>query len=300
MKLNNQPSTANFDLSIYGLGYESRSVTGYEKYKSRSSQNLVLGYQSNREILKYPQNKELFKDATIYEVECKELPATIEPIISSLNEKCDEPQVLLDITVMTRHRLATLLFCLIQTLKKKSQITICYNASKYVAPPEDLQPVREVGPLISQLSGNLGNLSSSTSVIFGLGYEQSKALGVYNYLDPDLAYAFIPESQNSQFESDVRMNNSSLIKNFPDKNIYSYNVYKPLDLYIDLKSLILSLKENSRVVIVPLGPKILSAISVIISMELSLDVPVWRVSSLHCELPVDRVSDKEILQTITL
>ncbi|MBQ4862642.1 hypothetical protein J8L98_13180 [Pseudoalteromonas sp. MMG013] len=300
MKLINQPYICDFDLSVYCLGYETRSVTAYEKYKILSKKNIVLGYNSNKDVLNYQSNKRFFSQAEIIETECSGIPNYLNPIINKLNEEVEEPKVLVDITVMTRHRLATVLFCLLNGLKKKSTLTMCYNASKYVSPPSELQPVRKVGALIHQLSGNLGDLSSSTAVIFGLGYEHLKALGVYNYLDPDLAYTFIPTSDNTQFEIDVRENNKSLIENIINKNIHTYNVYNPLDLYIDLKSLILSLKEGSRVVIVPLGPKILAAISLIISMEMDLEIPVWRVSSLHSEEPIDRVADREVLQTISL
>ena len=300
MKLDNQAYTSHFDLSVFGLGYESRSITAYDKYKNLSERSIVFGYNSNKTVLNYSNNKNAFQDAEILEMECAEISDYLVALVDKLNNELVEPKILIDITVMTRHRLATVLFCFISKLKKKSKITICYNSSKYVAPPSDLQPVRKVGALIRELSGNLGDLSSTTAVIFGLGYEKLKALGVYNYLDPDLPYAFIPKSENPKFELDVRENNNSLLQNLPSKNVYTYNLYSPLDLYIDLKSLTLSLRESSRVVIVPLGPKIISAISVIISMEMNLEIPIWRVSSLHCEEPIDRIADREILQTITL
>lgn len=300
MKLDNQPYTSSFDLSIFGLGYESRSTTAYVKYKNLSKRNIVFGYNSNKTVLNYSKNKKVFQDAEILEVECAQISDYLVSVVDKLNNDLKEPKILIDITAMTRHRLAVVLFYFMSNLKKKSKVTICYNGSKYVPPPSDLQPVRKVGALIPQLSGNLGDLSSTTAVIFGLGYEKLKALGVYNYLDPDLPYAFIPKSENPKFEFDVRENNNSLLNSLPSKNVYTYNVYSPLDLYIDLKSLTLSLRESSRVVIVPLGPKIISAIAVIISMEMNLEIPIWRVSSLHCEEPIDRVADREILQSISL
>jgi len=163
-----------------------------------------------------------------------------------------------------------------------------------------MQPVKKVGPLIEDLSGGLGNLSYSTSAIFGLGYEQSKALGIYNYLEPDNAFSFIPKSLNIEFEDDVKTNNSSLLNSIPSEQTFYYNVYSPYDIYVDLKSLVISLSETSRVIIVPLGPKILSAVSLIIGIELYPDISVWRVSSLHSEEPVDRIADREVLQTIVL
>ncbi|KPZ56861.1 hypothetical protein [Pseudoalteromonas sp. P1-25] len=299
MRLLKNAMNEHFDLAIFGLGYESRSTFAYEKYKAVSTKIVVLGYKSNQHVLYYQKNKKAFESAEIIEEQCSDITEFLIGKVDELNQ-LESANVMIDITVMTRHRLALVLNFLIKNLKPKINITICYIASKYVCPPSDMQPVKKVGPLIEELSGGLGNLSYSTSAIFGLGYEQSKALGIYNYLEPDSAYSFIPKSLNVEFEEDVKANNLSLLNSTPSENTYSYNVYSPYDTYIDLKSLVLSLAETSRVIIVPLGPKILSAVSLIIGLELYPDVSVWRVSSLHSEEPMDRVADREILQTITL
>lgn len=300
MRLLRSANNKCFDLAIYGLGYESRSTFAYEKYKEVSTSNFVLGYVSNQNVLSYQKNKKLYiKESEIVEVECSQISALLLEKVNIVNE-LQEAHVLIDITVMTRHRLALVLSFLLKNLKKGTSITICYIASKYVCPPKGMQPVRKVGPLIEELSGGLGNLSYSTSAILGLGYEQSKALGIYNYLEPDNVYTFIPKSLNVEFEDDVKKNNLSLLNSIPMEHTFQYDVYSPYDIYIDLKSLILSLSETSRVIIVPLGPKILSAISLIIGIELYPEISVWRVSSLHSEEPVDRIADKEVLQTIVV
>lgn len=299
MNLLKSSKTDHFDLAIIGLGYESRSTFAYKKYKNVIDRCIVLGYESNKTVLHYQDNRKVFCDVDVFEPSCSNVTDYIKDKVDIVN-KIDDANVLVDITVMTRHRLALVLHYLIKNLKKGTSITICYMASKYVCPPDDMQPVKKVGPLIEELSGGLGNLSYSTSAIFGLGYEQSKALGIYNYLEPDSSFCFIPKSFNAEFEDDIKSNNSSLLNSVPHDNIFNYNIYSPYDIYVDLKSLVMSLCETSRVIIVPLGPKILSAVSLIIGIELYPEISVWRVSSLHSEKPVDRVADREVLQTIKL
>jgi hypothetical protein len=299
MKLLKSSKTEHFDLAIIGLGYESRSTFAYEKYKHVIKECVALGYESNQTVLHYQKNKKTLCDVEIFESSCSNVIPYIKDKVDIVNE-IDDANVLLDITVMTRHRLALVLNYLIKNLKKGTIITICYIASKYVCPPDDMQPVKKVGPLIEELSGALGNLSYSTAAVFGLGYEQSKALGIYNYLEPDSSFCFIPKSVNAEFEDDIKNNNSSLLNSIPPEHIFNYSVYSPYDVYVDLKSLVMSLCETSRVIIVPLGPKILSAVSLIIGIELYPDISVWRVSSLHSEKPVDRVADREVLQSIKL
>lgn len=299
MKLLKSPKVDHFDFAILGLGYESRSIFAYEKYKEIIDDCLVLGYESNQDVLFYQYNKEFYSDTKIVESSCSNVIHNLNDEIQKIN-KLDNPRVLLDITVMTRHRLSLILNFLIKNLKSGGSITICYIASKYVCPPIEMQPVKKVGPLIDELSGGLGNLSFSTTAVFGLGYEQSKALGIYNYLEPDNSFCFIPRSLNPEFESDVISNNKSLLSSIPSDQIFNYSVYSPYDIYVDMKSLVISLCETSRVVIVPLGPKILSAISLIVGVELSPFLSVWRVSSLHSEEPVDRQADREVLLSIDL
>ncbi|GIC75628.1 hypothetical protein [Moritella sp. F3] len=294
--------TDEFDLAIYGLGYESRSTSAFKNFSTKSARNIVIGYETNKTAIKYHENKVYFEEseAELFENNCDLIVDTVKRIVLETLQKIDEPRIFLDITVMSRHRLASILFNLLNVLPKSSKITICYNLSYYVDPPEGIQPVKKLGPIIEELGGDLGNLSMPTSVVFGLGYEEHKALGVYNYYDADFSYAFVPKNQYSDFEQTVRLNNAPLLDAVQDRNTFTYDVTNPYTTYIDLKSLIVSLSDVSRTILVPLGPKIFAAIAVILGQEFHPKLPIWRVSSLHSEIPVERASHKEILFSITV
>lgn len=302
MIFNKYAHTENFDLAIYGLGYESRATTAFKKFSSLSKKNIVIGYETNRNVVKYDENKLYYQEnyVEIYENDCESIIRTVKDNVIKLLETVKEPKILLDITVMSRHRMAYIIYNLLTDLNKGSLITICYNLSYYVEPPRGLQPVKKLGPIIDELSGDLGNLSMPTSIVFGLGYEEHKALGVYNYYDADYSYAFIPHNPYSDFESKVRENNAPLLDAISERNMFSYDVTNPYATYIDLKSLIISLTDISRTILVPLGPKIFAAIAVILGHELFPKLPVLRVSSLHSEEPVERASHKEVLFSITI
>ncbi len=112
---------------------------------------------------------------------------------------------------------------------------------------------------------------------------------------------FIPESRVRDFELDVRENNETLIESILPKNVFKYNVSDPVNTYLDIKLLVQTLSEFSRPLLIPLGPKILSAMCVLVAEEFSYEVPVWRVSSEHTELPVDRAATgEEITFTVSL
>lgn len=301
MIVEKSPFIDSFDLAIYGLGYESRSTASFDKYKDVVVKNIAIGYESNQECLKYQDNKlkYLEHDVDIYEGKCSAMFAKIKSIILEINTK--QVNCLLDISVMSRHRLATILVMLLDTLPPESKITISYNSSTLVIPPLDIQPIQHIGPITDSLSGELGSLSEPTSLIFGLGYEKDKALGVYNYFDSSYTFLFIPKNKEYNFETYVLENNKQLIDGTPKSNIFYYDISQPYVTYVDLKSFILSISQSSRPVIVPLGPKILAAISVLIGYELESNLAVWRVSSEHKEAPVERPSaNKETLLTITI
>lgn len=291
-----------FDVAIYGLGYESRSTSAFKKYSLQSKKNIVVGYENNKSAIKYNENKIFFQNnnVDIYENDCESIIQTVKQIVEDSVKDINEPKVFLDITVMSRHRMANIIYNLLSDLCEQAKITICYNLSDFVEPPLGIQPVKEMGPIIEDLHGDLGNLSMPTSIVFGLGYEEHKALGVYNYYDADYSYAFIPENPYSNFEPRVRENNAPLLEVITDRNTFTYDITEPYATYVDLKSLILSLTDMSRVILVPLGPKIFAALSVILGKELYPKLPVWRVSSLHSELPVERISHQEVLFSLSL
>lgn len=302
MKILKDIYDTEFDIAICGLGFESRAISAYVTAQETIKKLIVLGYDENTSYFSYQSNKKRFeKDSNlIFEVGDNE-------ILDSLNEALSEENfdvaknVLVDITVMSRHRLATILGRLIDTLSSGSKLTITYTLSTFIDPPNDATPVKKVCEIAEGFEGVLGDLSFPASVIIGLGYEKGKALGISNYLDSWKDYLFVPKSPISEFEKYVRENNTDLIESIPKEQIITYNVCSPYSTYLELKSLVLTLCDFSRPLLIPLGPKILSALCIILNKELNQSIPVWRVSSEYMEAPVDRPSSgHEIKFTLQL
>ena len=289
MKILKNIHESHYDFAICGLGFESRSVTAYNTSSGKIKSLIVLGYDENTEYFAYQENKKLFKTKTdrIFEISDKDVITTL--LLALQKENLNERKnILIDITVMSRHRLATVMSLLIDKLIPDSTITIAYSLSEFIKSPEGITPVRKVCEIAEGFDGILGDLSLPTSVIIGLGYEQGKALGISNYLDSWRDYLFIPQSAIPEFEKEVRQNNNDLIESIASERVLDYNVNSPYSTYLDLKSLVLSLSDTSRPLLMPLGPKILAALCVVLSKDLGSSVPVWRVSSEYTEEPVDR------------
>ena len=164
-----------------------------------------------------------------------------------------------------------------------------------MSPPNNCPPVKYIGPSIDNLAGVLGDLDMPTACVISLGYEENKALGAVNSIDPAEIWALIPESEEEEFEHKVVENNDSLLKGIPASRRIRVNIHDPLVLHRDLRSLLRGCMRSQRPILLPLGPKIFAAISVVLAYEFFPHLPVWRVSSYEKELPVDRAANGKII-----
>lgn len=296
MRIKESQREPEYNLSLFALGYESRSIHVPKRVISKSEKSIAIGYVFHNKF-SYDVNKKFYKNSKVdyHNIEESKLTKLFNDEILRFISTEEATNVLIDITSMSRHRFTLLIWLLLKQLKKQSILTIKYAVSKFLPPPEHTPPVKMIEPIISDLAGIPGDLNLPTSCIVGLGYEKSKALGAVNYIDPGESWLLIPISSETEFKSHVLKNNKGLLDEVSDQQVIYYNVHKPIALYSDLKSLIIGIKPTKRPMILPLGPKILCAVSAILGYELQPNLPVWRVSSLEQEKPADRVSSGDII-----
>ena len=295
--LRDSEAPLRFDLGLFGLGYESRSIDCFE-VKGGSCERLVaIGYKYFQEECEYQGNRHVFESggALVREVSDEEFGSTLIEALAGLSGIA-RPHVLIDISVMSRHRLSKAIWVAVHQLPLGSRVQVFYNVAAYVAPPTYAHAVKRFGPIIEELNTVPGRLAQPVSMICGLGYERDKALGAIGSIDPDELFLMTPISLEQAYDVDSRRNNSALSRTYPGSMEITYEVAKPFSTYIDLKSLIARLSEKSRVLILPLGPKILSAISILLAAEFYPRVVVWRVSSEEKETPVNKLSSGRSLE----
>jgi len=287
----------NFEIGIFGLGYESRSISCFSQVKDRCRMKLALAYNYWCDKADYKINKEEFEsnDCRVIEVDenaiRKDLELNLAQIIQEIKGK-----VFVDISVMTRHRLSELLWFLFENMISESSIIIAYSIADFVEPPTQNYPVKFFGSIIDSFQPLTGRLNLHPIVVIGLGYEKDKALGAIGHLDPENVIFLIPSNEKEQnYKERLDENNKLLFDNYPKSKSLTYDVLKPYSTYFELKSLILRLKKEHRILLIPLGPKILAVISLIIAWEFSPEINVWRVSSEQLEKPLNRKSSGEYI-----
>ena len=194
MKILKFSSIDTYDFMVFGLGYESRSISAFTELYSQDEKAIAVGYERHTDALFYEENRKCFSDAGVDVIEGKD-SCVLKEVYKRIDLLIDgnlPSNVLLDITVLSRHRLASILDRLITTLPIGSTLTLAYYLSGYVEPPEGTTPIRLVSEITPEFSGAIGDLSLPTSLILGLGYEKEKALGLSNYLEAGNEYIFIP------------------------------------------------------------------------------------------------------------
>lgn len=134
------------------------------------------------------------------------------------------------------------------------------------------------------------------SVVLGLGYEQDQAVGVVEYFDPSGAWAFIPHGADERFLADTTKSNKALWSFLEEKRHLQYYVNQPNLLYSELRGLTDVLSKQSRVIMVPAGPKIFSAIAILVALEIGDEVSLWRASAHESTEPSDTLPATEIVQ----
>ncbi|PHX05154.1 hypothetical protein [Vibrio splendidus] len=297
MRLLKSNNTNDIDLAILGLGYESRAISKCQRLVNIKTNIIAIGYDNHTDELQYQNNLEYYnsigatiiegKDSHIY----RELFNLVREKWAGIKINC-----IIDITVMSRTRLAEIIIFLADNLEEGSTIKVSYSLAEYTEPSSNISPIRKVGPIADSLSGALGDINLPSSIIIGLGYEVGKAIGISNYLDTEKQFIFMPKGKDESFEKSVRENNQLLIENTPQNHIFNYDISNPYKTYLDLRETTLAIMDISRPVLVPLGPKIFSALCVILSLEMNRKLPIWRVSSEHLEEPVDRKASGDFFE----
>lgn len=288
------PELGEYHLVLVVCGYESRSRYMAEVRDISSCRKVALGY-GNGEELAFECNREFFSRSgfSFNSIKDEEFEGYIEDLIRSARKVDGKFRVLLDISCLTRLRLAQIVEALVEA--GSFELDVFYSLAEF-SPPARVQPKNEfLCPVTDYLSGWTGDASKPVVVISGLGYEQMMALGIIEHIDPANAWLFFPESPDARYDEAVRMSNDILLSETPLSNVITYPVMSGDALSAKLFSLVDSLRCDYRCILMPLGPKTFALASIIAGCYYG-DVSVWRASAgKHC-LPVDRKPSGDFAQ----
>ena len=196
---------------------------------------------------------------------------------------------------MSRPYMATVLIALSQlATQREILLKLVYSVGAYKPPSDQAGTYIDFKP-VEGFEGWTLFPERPLSVILGLGYEKDQAVGAVEHFDPSGTWAFIPIGDNPQFLVDVNASNESLKDILEKDRIVNYSVAQPTLLYSELRGLADVLSKRSRVIMVPAGPKIFSAISMLVCLELGDELSLWRASSHASTEPTDTLPAGRII-----
>ncbi len=287
-----------YDLAIFVCGYETRSRHIAENKAGTFKNALILDYLSVG-IHGYDINKFFYNNIR----GAKFIDARSPGIELELREKLkyfpekevgDPIRVLFDISSCSRTLMARILLEIHSNKGPRIDVSIAYSLAEFYTPPNQEFPSHISEPIIGDLAGWSDDLSKSPCAVIGLGFEPGRAIGCIDYLEIPAARLFLPVGPDPRFIESVKDANSLLIEDVGDNYLFSYDILSPQETYEKLDSLLFGLLERYRPVIIPLGPKIFSAVAIRLALELQPTVCVWRTSSGDLSDPFDVKPSGEI------
>lgn len=277
-------SKISVDLLIYTVGYETRASHAVRNVYSKAhlalchEQTDIFSYRNNFSYTE-SEGHPMLRAHTDSE---EEIFNKISDNLKALERKFDRPILIgLDVSSMQKEMIS----CVISQLFKLSRqveflLKIIYTTGQYKPPPKHPGVYTDFHP-VKGLEGWTIYPEHPLSVVLGLGYEPDQAVGVLEYFDPSGSWAFVPLGADERFFADVKEANASLwdFHLLKQESFLHYQVGQPGLLYSEIRGLVDVLRRKSRVIIVPAGPKIFSAIAILVALELEDEVSLWRASS---------------------
>jgi len=284
-----------FDLLIYIVGYEERSSHIISERKCEESIAIVM---SHNQKINFDVNFEAAKKRKSRLSNELNILGDLLAAVQYLSSKSKDSRVNvgLDVSSMNRELMAVVITKLYELyINEKIDFKILYAPGLYQSPKGNNSAYLDLKP-VTTLEGWSLYPERPLTLIMGLGYEEDHATAATEYFDPSGIWAFIGTSKNEKWENDVLQANHSLGRIMSDENFLLYSINSPGALFSDLRSLGQVLSEKSRVVIVSGGPKIFSAISILVKLEVGDEVAVWQASAHQYTDVRDTVADGEIVE----
>jgi hypothetical protein len=292
-----------FDILVVCLGYETRSLYIAERYTAASTVRLALAFKE-RLVGNYDHNRR-FYEAHGFKI----LPFNIDQFAEAFHAEMLavaskaklQTRVLVDISSMSRPMIATVVVGLSGLSARFGfEVTFVYCPAVFTKPSSVRQPVTVSQPVIPELAGWSVQPERSVAAIVGLGFEFDQALGAIEFLEPAVAWTFIPFGEDQRFDRAVAEANKDLLTALKPERIVRYNVADPYQCFVELEALTYGLMDNMRPIIVPFGPKLFALLSFLIGVIHSPNVSVWRVSGDQVGTPDDRVASGNIISLNTI
>lgn len=257
----------DIDLLILAENHEKRVHSCLNKVKSNNQIKKTIAF-----LYKETKKKKSKDVLRILIKSHNDVAQVLDDHLASIDS--ETINIVVDYSCMTKSWYYTIIMYLHNKNLSQTNVNVyfCYTPSKYSKPLEP-KPNTEIAPLPGKY---IVPTDKPKALIVCLGYEQSKAEGIINHLDPQKYFLFYSKpALENEFVNKIEQNNAELLKN---GNITTFKLNDLLNLERELTALYYSLRDKYSIIIAPLGPKPFTFISMLMTIKYS-DIDIWRVGS---------------------
>src|SRR5262249_6807148 len=137
--------------------------------------------------------------------------------------------------------------------------------------------IERIGPINAAFSSMDADPNKPLCLILGLGFEAGTSMGLISQLEPRLSYCFWGTGIDARFDKAVRRANFEFdFGDFHTKEV-QYSIKDPKGSLEQLESVIYGLRRTYRTIIIPMGPKLFTFLSILVGMTYLGAVAIWRV-----------------------
>ena len=276
----NELKTEKIDCMIAASGFHARCTYIAENINLERTYKLMITFDETDNINLKKENELVFEELGFLSVSSSSKSGEkIEKLINNIcnNSASENLNILIDYSCMPKLWIATILDFINnnESLKQKINIFFAYTPKKFI--PNVKKTVDFLGP-ISETTDLVQN-DKDISLLTGLDNNSEFITTLIDTINPQKIYAFVPEpSFNKGYSESVMETNKSLLDKVDKDNIIKYPANNPEHINSLLTSLCLQLRLDSRIVIVPQGPKTFALTSLLLSIRYP-DIKLWEIIS---------------------
>ncbi|MCP4312701.1 MAG: hypothetical protein GY790_15675 [Bacteroidetes bacterium] len=264
------------DLFIATLSYESRCITIPRKLEGISCRKVVLSRPDQTKEYAFNENLEYFRENGFEIIEVDGDHLSLDKLFNEYPP--EELNVMVDCTSMV-HQWYYKFFSWFSDNDHliSANLRLVYTMGRFV---EENTPskVKEVKEFLDVKKPNLKK--TKRALILGLGQEPNISAMIYKIVKPDLLYLFYADpASEKQFVEIVFVNNHEVINETPIRNLISYPIRNGQTIYQSLIDVILPLRSEYSITLIPQGPKIFSLASMLLQIgypDIMISYPVFK------------------------
>ncbi len=276
------------DVFITALSFETRSTTVSRLLEESSCKKIALKGEIRVKEFSFQENENYFREHSFEIFSVSSETPDVDAIFGTIEGELIN--VMIDCTSMPSNWYYEFFrwFYENQEGDGKARMRIIYTLANYVRQPAS-HKVKEISDFLKADIKPAND--KKVALILGLGQEKNVSESIYNLVDPDLLYLFYADPPvEKRFVEKVFINNHKLISKSPIRNLVAYPIRNGQSIYQSLIDIILPIRDEYSIVLIPQGPKIFSVVAMLVHMgypDIKISYPVFKKLPVADKLPSD-------------